>query len=330
MNPRMLAWPAVLALLLGVLGLFWPPLAAASLAVAFALAAPVIGGLLLQLAVPLVSGSWQGLILPGAGRIARLAPLLGLLLLPLLLAQHRLYAWALEGEEGFRGVWLSPLAFTLRTLLYVALWSALAWLLPRRPRLAGPGLVLLVLSGSAAAIDWAMSLEPEFFSTLYGLLYLSRGLLSAIALAVLLALHAGAERRGVLRGLLIAAVLLWLYLHYMQYLIIWSADLPREIRWYLTRIEGFGAAVVWLLGVGQGLLPLVLLLLPLGERSGALQGVAITTLLLGQLELLWWVLPAFAEHSPLLLWSLGALLTLAWLLVLRPTWPLIGGEHGRG
>lgn len=289
-------------------------LLAVLLAATLGLAAIPLGCLCLLLILPLVQGSWQPMLWPGAWLGARATPLIGLMLLPVLLCLGTVYPWVGQPEEGFRGAWLDSGTFILRALGYVLLWSVLAWWLPwrlvQRPGLAGPALVLLVLSVSAAAIDWAMTLDPAFFSSLFGLLYLGRALLSGVAFAVLLALALGAERRGVLRGLLCAALLVWLYLHYMQYLIVWSANLPREIDWYLARIADPWWATVWSLALLQGALPLALLFSPRSERPAVLGVLAGATLSLGLLEMLWWVLPAFPDQD--LHW-MGWLSLPAWL-----------------
>jgi hypothetical protein len=287
---------------------------AAWLAALLGFAAVPLGCLALALLLALVSGAWRDLLLPGALLGTRAVPWIALLVVPLLLGVRLLYPWAQDAAPGLRGVWLNPTAFVIRALLYVALWVALArGLLPRlagAPGLAGPGLVLLVLSLSAAAIDWAMSLDAEFFSTLFGLLYLARALLSGIAFAVLVALANGASRLGVLRGLLVAALLLWLYLHFMQLLIVWSADVPREARWYLWRSQGVWLGVLWLLGAGQGALGLLGLSVWPERRPAGLVAVAALTLPLGLFEALWLVLPAFRDENPLWLWLFGGL---AWM-----------------
>ena len=103
--------------------------------------------------------------------------------------------------------------------------------------MAAPGLILLAVTATFAAFDWMMSIEPEWGSSIYGMLIISGMLLAALAGATL----AAAARCGQevdLGSLLIAAVLLWAYLAFMQFLIIWEEDIPAEIGWYLKRLDG--------------------------------------------------------------------------------------------
>ncbi|WP_438943752.1 hypothetical protein [Pseudomonas sp. N8] len=252
----------------------------------------------------LVSGSWRDMLWPGAAAIARTVPMIVVMLLPMLVGLDQLFAWSHEQFEGFRGAWLSPGSFIFRAVLYASAWIALArWILPLvrlRPELAAVGAILMVLTVSAAGIDWIMTLDRHFHSSIFGLLYLGRSMLSGIALAILFALSRHAPRPGVLRGLLAAAVHAWLYLHFMQYLLIWSADLPREINWYEVRAVGVWAYMLWVIALGQGALVALALLFPWSERPGVLATLSLITLALGLLESAWLVLPALEGLVPVI------------------------------
>jgi hypothetical protein len=286
---------------------------AASLASLLGFAAVPLGGVCLGLSLALVSGSARDQLWPWAVVSGRAMPVLALMALPVLAGAGVLYEWVGTEAKGFRGLWLAWPSFAVRGVLYLALWIALAcWLLPTaiaRPAGTGIGLIALVLSTSLAAVDWSMSLEPHFKSSLYGLIWFARLLLGGVAFSCLLALSANAERPGVLRGMLAAAVLVWLYLHFMQYLVIWYGNLPEEIRWYQHRAEGGWLWLTWLLGAGQTLVFLALLW-PVSQRPRLLAGLAAATLLLGLAEGAWLSLPGLAELQPLLL---GVSLIFAWL-----------------
>ncbi|MFK4134746.1 hypothetical protein ACI2KR_21030 [Pseudomonas luteola] len=306
---------------------------AACLVALVGLAALPLGCLTLAMLLALVSGSWRDMLWPGTAWIARTAPMVGVMLLPVLIGVSSLYPWAEASFEGFRGFWLSPLCFIIRSVLYIAIWSGLAiWALPRiwqKPGLAAAGAILLVLTLSAAGIDWVMTLDEHFYSSIFGLLYFGRVMLSAIALAILIALSRQAQHPGVLRGLLVAAVHAWLYLHFMQYLLIWSADLPREIHWYIVRAEGGWGGMLWIIGLGQGAVVFIVLLFSVSERPLVLRGLCFVTLGLGLLESAWLVLPALEGLRPVALIGFTVVACLGYCGLLGQTLVRKEGRHER-
>lgn len=286
---------------------------AASLASLLGLAGIPLGGLCLGLSVALVSGNARDQLWMWTLSSARAVPVLALIALPVLAGAGVLYEWAGPDEGGFRGFWLAWPSFVVRGLLYLAFWWGLAtWVLPtsiRRPAAAGLGLIALMLTTSLAAVDWAMSLDPHFKSSLFGMVWFGRLMLSGIAFCCLLALGRGSDRPGVLRGMLAAAALAWLYLHFMQYLVIWYGNLPEEIRWYQHRGEGGWLWLTCLLGAGQSSV-FIALLWPFSQRRKVLTALAAVTLVLGLAEGVWLSLPGLSAMQPALL-SLS--LVCAWL-----------------
>lgn len=317
---------------------------AASLASLLGLAGIPLGGLCLGLSVAMVSGNARDQLWIWSVFTAGAMPMLALIALPVLAGAGVLYEWVGQEEGGFRGFWLAWPSFAVRGAVYLALWWALArWVLPlsvRNPAGAGLGLIALVLSTTLASVDWAMSLDPHFKSSLFGLVWFGRLMLSGVAFCCLLALGLGGDRLGdgrsgrdrsgrdssnrdrpgVLRGMLAAAALAWLYLHFMQYLVIWYGNLPEEIRWYQHRGEGVGLWLTWLLGAGQSLV-FMLLLWPFSQRRRVLAALAAATLVMGLIEGAWLSLPGLNALKPLPLvlalvaaWVAGAgLLALALL-----------------
>lgn len=256
----------------------------------------------------LTGGGWGETLRPALLGAAAALPLLALLLLPLLADPDRLYAWA-GGDAGAGTLprwFLDPGLFAARGLLYLIAWLALAWTLgawgehtgreARRARaISAGGLVLLIATTSLAAFDWVMSLAAPWYSAVFGLLVGVGQATAALALAVLW--HGASrpqdapapQRWHDLGNLLLALVLLWSYLALMQFLTIWIADLPAEIRWYLPRL---GTEWRWL-GVAAVslalLLPLPLLLSRAVKRAPrALAGVA-ALVLGGQALYAWWL-----------------------------------------
>jgi hypothetical protein len=176
--------------------------------------------------------------------------------------------------------------------------------LPRRFRaLSAGGLVFHGLAVTFAAIDWAMSLEPDWYSTIYPVIFAVGQVLAGLALAIVMltlslkayraAEHGEHSPLGDLGTLLLAFVMLWAYMSFSQYLLIWSGNLPEEIVWYLRRTEGGWGPLALLLIVGHFSLPFMLLLSrQIKQNPRALGLLAGLILLMHYLDLLWWIAPA--------------------------------------
>jgi len=264
----------------------------------------LLGGLANVWLHTLTGGAWGEAIRPPLLRAARWIPLACLLFLPVLLGLDQLYPWTqahgpARPEQAFRHAWLSPAFFTARACAYLLLWSALAWseTRPGVRRSGGRAAVCLVawaFSVGLAAVDWLMSLQPEWYSSLFGWLAASGQLLSGMALALLLVDRAAVrERLPDLGNLLMMYVLVWAYLSYVQFLIIWAADLPREIAWYLRRGAPHWQALAWTLLVFHLAAPLCILLARRAKRAPKVLGLLAGGLLGAHLLDCWWlVLPS--------------------------------------
>jgi hypothetical protein len=223
-------------------------------------------------------------------------------------------------------------------VVYAVAWSSLAYLLnrwsfqhdriedwasgrPLRRRLqllSGPGLVVYGLTATFAAIDWMMSLEPHWFSTIYGFVWIVGQVLTALAFAVVaLALLADFEPfAGVvtpshfhdLGNLLLTFVMLWAYIAFSQFLIIWSGNLSEEIPWYVHRIQGGWQWVGLLLLVFHFVLPFLLLLARFTKRNQSMLAPLAGLLIVMQwVDLFWLVMPAFHPSRLYLHWLDGVI-----------------------
>lgn len=235
---------------------------------AFLLATGLTLGALVALALGhLLGEAWMAPLRPPLAAMARAAPVLLLLALPLLLAAPALYPWAATPMPGTAG-WYAPDAFRLRSLALLLLWAGLGRLLARpriRGRTAGGALLLLVLTGALAMEDWALSRDHAWTGSLQGLALVVEQAGAAMALATLLALRRETPdedaRTGLERALLtFAMATLWLW--FVQYIVVYAANLPQEAAWYLRRSEGLwgwvkaGIAVPALLAaIGLALVP---------------------------------------------------------------------------
>ncbi len=231
-------------------------------------------------------------------RILPLQPALALASLPVLLRQQALYHHA--GLSPGLARWLAPGPFAVRMILMLLSWTALCLVFmrtPRRPRglLAGLGLCLHAAIASLAAFDWTLFLEPGLNSSGFAVLTISAQLSSALC-AACLALALGASGRPMpveLAPLLLLTLAAWMFLHFVQFLVIWSADLPGEIAWYQHRIAGAGETALWF-GFTAALLTFALLLGPRLRRAPwVLAGVGAMLLAVHLIETLWLVTPAF-------------------------------------
>ena len=281
-----------------------------------------------------LSGGQWGLV---ARRVfeaaARTLPLLALFFVPILFAMPTLFMWArpdvVEKDRILlaKAPYLNVPFFTGRAVLYFAFWIGVAWLLTkwsaaqdrgeeatdpagmvRFRTVSAPALLILVLSITFATTDWVMSLDPHWYSTIFGLLSTAAYGLSALALtiAVLAAIGPAAEFEGRLTPrhfhdlgkLLLAFTMLWAYLSFSQFLIIWSGNLPEEIPWYLERMRGGWGAIAIVLVLGHFALPFLLLLSrDLKRNSRLLAGVAIFIMLMRLVDIIWLVAPVFEHHG---------------------------------
>ncbi len=236
-----------------------------------------------------------------AGALA--LPLLALLGLPLLAGLPDLYRWAGTGTGPMgpvRGHWLDQGSFVLRSAVYLGVWCALAWAVTRpghhHRRTAAVGLLLLLPTVTLAGLDWVMSLDPDWLSSLFGLAYGVTQTVAALALALLAAElrpdRALPQRAGGMAGALLALVGTTAYLWFVHFLVVWAANLPEEAGWYLDR----GGAWLWLMpGVVLPATALaVLILLPRWLRGRRMVLLTAGGLLLAQhlAHMVWLVRPA--------------------------------------
>jgi hypothetical protein len=261
----------------------------------------------------------------------RTLPLLTALALPLLLGLTRLYSWtnpnlvAADDVLKSKQFYLNLPFFLVRNVIYFAVWWALIRGLNRwsdeqdrtgDPRLAlrlenmsGPGLVLYGLTVTFFSIDWIMSLEPHWFSTIFGMIFMVLQVLTALALAVFVAGFLSqyepiasvitSDRFNDLGNLVLTFVMLWAYLSFSQFLIIWAGDLINEIPWYLTRSRGGWAMIALLLIFLSFAIPFLLLLMrPIKRRVETLSTLCGALILITFVDVYWMVAPAFEKAGP--------------------------------
>jgi hypothetical protein len=291
-------------------------------------------GCLALLMVQYLSGGLWGLcirrILEAS---AKCLPLMALLFLPLAFFRLHVYAWMTDASLTKEAGWyLSQPKWFLRVVVYFVIWIGLQMILckrgdrqdapivgdyPRFQGLAGIGCVLYALTISFAGVDWVMSLDPHWGSTIYGLIFLAGQGLSALCFSVIMltVLTRYSPYREIIKPmqfhdigkLTFAFVMLFAYFSFSQWLIIWSGNLPDEISWYLSRIRGEWGYIILAIVLFHFALPFSLLLSQQRKRAGKrLIKIAILLMVMRMVDIYWYVIPNFRDAKLFSIWYLAA------------------------
>ena len=285
-----------------------------------------LGGMAVMMIRHLTGGGWGLYLRPILEAAAVLTPLLALLFLPLLLGLGYVYPWRPDFIGGSQFGALTPVkiwwygvpVFVARAAFYFLVWSALAYALnlgPRPPQVSAteepprrfrvfsaPGLAAYGLTITLASLDWSMSLNPLWFSTIYGAMYAVGQILAGYAFAVLVAmLLAKDPPTQLLRdlgNLLLAFTMIWAYLSFSQFLLIWAGNLPDETTYYVPRVYGPWGGVALALVVGQFALPFLMLLSKRVKTSTwRLATVAALSLFMHFIDLTWLTYPSLGDNG---------------------------------
>jgi hypothetical protein len=298
-----------------------------------------LGSMAILMIRHLTGGGWGMVIRRILGAAMRCLPLMALLFVPILFGLPKLYVWARpldsiadkhlrEHLQLLTQSYLTVHGFIIRAAIYLAIWNLLSFLLTKWSReqdnppprdhsqgfkaVSGPGLILYAFTISFAAIDWVMSIDPSWISTIYGLLILIGELLSAMCFAVLV------ERILVdykpMSELLkpdfvhdhgkwmLTFTMVWAYFSFSQWLIIWAGNLPDEITWYMRRLNGGWGFVGLFLVVFQFAVPFVLLLSrPFKRDIRRLVWLAAWIMVMRYVDLFWIIEPNFSKTFSLTL-----------------------------
>ena len=279
----------------------------------------------------LAGGTWGFAIRRLLEAASRTAPLALIFFIPLLFGVHDLYEWSNPEAVAKDPILLekSPFLnlpfFLVRSAIYFAIWLTLSYLLSKwsaeqdqttstKPTrrlqvLSGPGIILYMLTMTFASVDWVMSMEPHWFSTIFGVIFIvGQGLLTwtfmtivSVRLSAMKPLSAVLtnQRLRDLGTLTLAFVLLWTYTSFSQLLIIWSANLPEEITWYMTRLHGGWRILGVLLMLFHFAVPFLLLISSqIKAKVRALTAIASGLIVMRLVELYWITAPAM-HHSGL-------------------------------
>src|SRR6202051_5112417 len=271
-----------------------------------------LGSLALLMVQHLTGGRWALVIRRILEAGSRTLPLMAVAALPLLAGMRSVYIWSRPGQTDpvilAKQSYLNPEFFIARMLFYFAIWFTLEFFLNKWSRqedageaglplwmrlegLSGIGLVLYGFTVTFASVDWVMSLEPRWYSTIYGMLFMVGQALAPMAFSITCLLwHSESQPLSQfvrhshfqdLGSFLLTFVMLWAYLEFSQFLIIWGGNLKEEIPWYLRRMQGTWGHVGLLLILLNFALPFFLLLFrDAKRRKGSLLLVAGLVLLM--------------------------------------------------
>jgi hypothetical protein len=284
---------------------------AAWLAAAVAASAVPVGALLVLMFSYLTRGTWTNEMHVPLTAATLTIPVAGLLFLPVLAGLPWLYPWVdAPPEQAFKAVYLAPWFFILRTVIYFVIWTVFAlWVrrawgdIDRMTRAASAGMIVCALTVSVAGVDWIESLTPDFHSSIYGLLFLTFVLLTGLSfgIAMVVVMRPLSRARGGYGALLLSTLLLWAYMHAMQYIIIWAGNIPDEVEWYIRRSTGAWAFVLWGLVFLQFVIPFFAMLSArVRIRPRPLLVIAGGTLALRFVESFLLTLPAADAHGTIL------------------------------
>ncbi len=313
-----------------------------------------VGGLALLMVQYCSGGKWGLLLRRPLEAMSRTLPLVFGYWVVVAIFMKRLYLWAAVTDVKaalasgwtneaqahaieFKRPMLNPLSFTCVSLLCFAIWGFYAWRLntlglkrdkdsadttpfwiKKFENISGPGIPVYALTMTAAAIYWVMSLDPTWYSSVYGLLFLVGQGYQVLALSIIVVLMLSNDEpyRTILRQteqhdlgkFTFAFVMLNIYLAFGQFLIIWSGNLPEEIPWYLDRIRGHWGIIITLDFIFHWLIPFTLLLSrDLKRNKKRLIWVCRWMIFAKAFDLFWLIEPNFKDAARNLHFSWGIL-----------------------
>ena len=325
-----------------------------------------LGALTLVMANHTAGARWNVAIRRIGENLGAVLPLFALLFVPLLLGARHVWFWVAPDQPlpaemveklAQKRAYLNLTSFTLRAAAYFLVWIALALRLrslsvqqdesgdPRLSlamrSLSAPGLLLLVLTFTFASFDWLMSLQPTWYSTIFGLYIYAGAFVSSLALQCLIVtgLRSSQQKLGAivsvehqhnLGKLLLAFIAFWAYMAFSQYMLIWAGNLPEEVQWIVARSRGVFRPIGILILLGHFVVPFFLLLSRDLKRSTAgLAAVAAWMLVIHYIDLYWVVMPAIDADRLGVHWTqftsfvgIGGLAVAAGALALRSARPL--------
>ncbi len=295
-----------------------------------ALALP-LGALGWVLIAHTVRGGWDVVVRRIAENMVGTLPVFALLWLPIgLIGFHELFPWSHETDAILekKRWFLSTGFWYARAVLYLVVWSGLGFFIWKTSvkqdsmtdkaeiarlvhvtrKVAAGGIFLYGLTLSFAAVDWLMSLQPHWYSTIFGVYYFAASILAFFAFLILASM--ALQSAGVLKTaittehfhdmgkLMFGYTIFWAYIAFSQFVLIWYANMPEETEFFLVRLEGGWQYISYGLPVLHFFVPFLFLLSRQIKRNRTLLAVgAIWTLVLHLVDIYWLVMPNYGAHG---------------------------------
>jgi hypothetical protein len=288
-----------------------------------------LGSLALLMLHHMVGGRWGYVIRRTLEASTRTIPLLALFFIPLAIGHSNPHLYPAVKGSSFKAIYLSPSFYFTRVIVYFAAWLFFAYflnklsslqdlgtthgLLKKFNNLSAGGLLIYCAAISWASFDWVMSLEPNFFSTIFGMIFIVMSALAALSFTIIVSMilskHKplsgviGSSNFNDLGNILLTFVMLWAYLSFSQFLIIWAGNLQDENFWYTVRGTGEWKWVALFIILFHFAVPFILLLnRPVKRQMKALAFVGGGLLVMTWIDLYWFIMPAFYPLGPHLDW----------------------------
>ncbi len=289
-----------------------------------------LGGLFFSMLHHLVGATWSVVIRRISESLMMVLPFMLIFFLPIVLGMHDLYHWTheeyvaqdklLSQKTGY----LNQPFFYIRTVGYFVIWFFLGRILfkksvqqdetgdkkiaERMRQISAPGMVVFAVTLTFAAFDWLMSLDPHWYSTIFGVYIFTGSFLGMLAVTTLVAL--GLRKKGVLENtitiehyhdlgkLLFAFTVFWAYIAFSQYFLIWYGNIPEEVAFYLHRWHGSWVGVSLLIGFGHFAVPFLIMMTRAAKRNlKLLKIMSFWYLFIHYVDLHWIVLPTLHKHG---------------------------------
>ena len=294
-----------------------------------------LGGLFLTLLHHLFGATWSIVLRRIMETIMKVLPWMVLFFLPMLLGLHELFHWTHSDAVAHdpllqqKQPYLNVPFFVIRAVIYFAVWIYLArWFYKksvdqdreydskqahRLRQVAAPAIILFALTLTFAAFDWMMSLDPHWYSTIYGVYYFAGSTLATIAILILFtrSIQAKGGMKNILNldhyhdmgKLLFTFVVFWAYIAFSQYFLIWYANIPEETLYYFHRWDGNWKTISLIIVFGKFVIPFLILITRSSKRNLTfLTAISLWLLLMQWLDLYWMIMPTLHSHGTHFSW----------------------------
>lgn len=314
-----------------------------------------MGGLFFTMLHHLTNATWSIVLRRIAENIMMVLPWMALFVIPVFFGMNDLYKWSLPEvmETDYliqkKAAYLNVPFFIARTVFYFAVWIILSFslyrvsvkqdsghsdaILKRMRVISAPGMILFAITISFAGIDWMMTMDAHWYSTIYGVYVFAGCLLSFLGLITLIGKMM--EKRDILTGtitgehfhdlgrLMFAFTIFWAYIAFSQYFLIWYANIPEETLWYLHRWEGSWKVISMLILFGHFIIPFLLLMTRAAKRNSTfMKIIAAWFIFIHWVDIYWLIGPNLHHHSAHFSWmdlttvvGIGGILV--WLFMAR-------------